>query len=85
LSQILLVKKEAEWWDMLLKVKGNNKNWLKTDFDRWVDEDEQDEAGPEGNFGGDGMPPGGMGGMGGMGGGGGGGMGGMGGMDLQQV
>lgn len=57
---------DEKWWDKLLKTPGNHKNWLKTDFDKWVDEDEQDEAPDMGNFGGDGMGMPGMGGPGGM-------------------
>jgi hypothetical protein len=47
-----LRKKELkeEFWPRLLK--DNKKvHFLKTDFDKWVDEDEQDEA-PEDDFGG---------------------------------
>ncbi|CAF0875803.1 unnamed protein product [Didymodactylos carnosus] len=77
--RILLKKKDASlpFWPRL--TKDNKKlHWLQTDFDHWVDENnEEDEEAPGGNnfddmFGG-GMP--GMGGMGGMPG-----MGGMGGM-----
>lgn len=40
----VLRKKEAqdEYWPRLTKEKAKY-NWLKTDFDKWVDEDEQDE------------------------------------------
>ncbi|ODN76135.1 hypothetical protein L202_06061 [Cryptococcus amylolentus CBS 6039] len=80
---LTLRKKEnkAEYWTRLTKEKPN-KNWIKTDFSKWVDEDEQDEAEePSGLDGSQGMggPPG-AGGMDfasmmqGMGGGGGGGM-----------
>jgi len=43
-----LVRKESgPYWERLLKEGG--KHWfLKADWDRWVDEDEQEEAG-EGN------------------------------------
>ncbi|KAL1407073.1 p23 chaperone protein wos2 [Vanrija albida] len=74
---LVLRKKElnAEYWPRLTKEKPN-RNWIKTDFSKWVDEDEQDEAAD--------VDVGGMGDMGGMGGMGGmeqmmGGMGGMGG------
>ncbi|KAI0536045.1 HSP20-like chaperone [Xylaria digitata] len=57
-----------EYWPRLLK-DAAKVQFLKTDFDKWVDEDEQNEAPEEdfSQFGGMGMP--GMGGMGGMGGG----------------
>ncbi|RXK36743.1 hypothetical protein M231_05978 [Tremella mesenterica] len=81
---VLVLRKKtpkAEYWPRLTKEKPN-KNWIKTDFSKWVDEDEQDAA-PEDLGGMDDMM-GGMGGMPGMGGMGGmpgmGGMGGMGGM-----
>ncbi|KAI2463208.1 HSP20-like chaperone [Annulohypoxylon bovei var. microspora] len=66
--ELKLRKKELndEYWPRLLK-ESKKVQFLKTDFDKWVDEDEQNEA-PEDDFsqfGGGGMP-GGMGGMGGM-------------------
>lgn len=93
---LVLRKKEAqeEFWPRLLKEKVKL-HYIKTDFDKWVDEDEQEEL-PEENddmanmmdMGGMGGMPG-MGGMGGMGGmpgmGGMGGMGGPGGPDLSQL
>jgi hypothetical protein len=71
--ELKLQKKELkeEYWPRLLKEQ-KRVHFLKTDFDKWVDEDEQNEA-PEDDFsqfggmGGGGMPD--MGGMGGMGGG----------------
>jgi len=41
--EMVLRKKEAkgEYWPRLLKEKAKV-HWLKTDFDKWVDEDEQD-------------------------------------------
>ncbi|KAK7203306.1 HSP20-like chaperone [Myxozyma melibiosi] len=44
-SFFLLRKKEAreEFWPRLLKDK-KKVHWLKTDFDKWVDEDEQEAA-----------------------------------------
>ena len=74
---VVLRKKEkkAEYWPRLTKEKVKNA-YLKTDFSKWVDEDEQDgEPVKDDDFGGmpgmGGMPPGmeGLGGMGGMGGG----------------
>ncbi|BEJ10946.1 hypothetical protein CspHIS471_0103680 [Cutaneotrichosporon sp. HIS471] len=73
---LVLRKKEpqAEYWPRLTKEKPN-RNWIKTDFSKWVDEDEQDGDEPDvGDMSGMGGMPG-MGGMGGMPG-----MGGMGGM-----
>jgi len=70
---------EETFWPRLLKDKALEKNQVKIDWNRYVDEDEEDEAGGfdmsamEGGMGMGGMP--GMGGMGGMPG-----MGGMGGM-----
>ena len=57
--ELVLRKKEKkeEFWPRLLK-DSKKMHFLKTDFDKWVDEDEQDEA-PEDDFGN-------MGGMGGM-------------------
>ncbi|KAG6045024.1 hypothetical protein E4U17_003545 [Claviceps sp. LM77 group G4] len=70
--EIKIQKKELkeEYWPRLLK-ESKKLHFLKTDFDKWVDEDEQNEA-PEDDFsqfggmGGAGGPA--MGGMGGMGG-----------------
>ncbi|KAI5298215.1 hypothetical protein KEM56_004238 [Ascosphaera pollenicola] len=72
---LVLRKKEAkeEYWPRLLKEK-KKVHFLKTDFDKWVDEDEQDEA-PEDDMSGFDMNA-----LQGMGGGMGGGMPGMGGM-----
>ncbi|KAF9478724.1 HSP20-like chaperone [Pholiota conissans] len=81
--------KQSEYWPRLTKEKVKNA-FLKTDFSKWVDEDEQADApedapedmDPMGGMGG--MP--GMGGMGGMPGMGGmGGMPGMGGMDIEKM
>jgi len=61
--EMVLRKKELkeEFWPRLLK-EAKKVHFLKTDFDKWVDEDEQDEA-PEDDLG----AMGGMGGMPGMG------------------
>ncbi|TDZ37945.1 Protein wos2 [Colletotrichum sidae] len=63
--ELKLQKKELkeEYWPRLLK-DSKKVHFLKTDFDKWVDEDEQEEAGEE-----DFSQFGGMGGMPGMGGG----------------
>ena len=67
--EMKLRKKELgeTYWPRLLK-EAKKVHFLKTDFDKWVDEDEQNEA-PEDDFGkfGGGGDMGGMGGMGGMG------------------
>lgn len=80
-------KDQEEFWPRLLKDKALEKNQVKIDWDRYVDEDEEDEAGGfdmsamEGGMGMGGMPGmGGMGGMPGMGG-----MGGAGGMDMEAL
>ncbi|CAK7218571.1 p23 chaperone protein wos2 [Sporothrix curviconia] len=69
--ELKLVKKELkeEYWPRLLK-DAKKVHFLKTDFDKWVDEDEQDEAPADdfSQFGGMGGGMGGMPGMGGMGG-----------------
>jgi hypothetical protein len=74
-----------EFWPRLLQDKALEKNQVKIDWDRYVDEDEEDEgfdtSALEGGMGMGGMPPGMMGGMPGMGG-----MGGMpGGMDMEAL
>ena len=89
--QMHIMKKESdeEFWPRLLKDKTKEKNQVKIDWDRYVDEDEEDggfdTSALDGGMGmGGGMP--GMGGMGGMGGMPGmGGMGGMGGMDMEAL
>lgn len=67
--ELKLHKKELkeEYWPRLLK-ESKKMHFLKTDFDKWVDEDEQNEA-PEEDFSQFGGGMGGMPGMGGMGGG----------------
>ncbi|KAF8203763.1 HSP20-like chaperone [Pholiota molesta] len=74
LSLVLLKKdKQSEYWPRLTKEKVKNA-FIKTDFSKWVDEDEQSEALDEtpdmdiGGAGGMGGMPGGMGGIPGMGG-----------------
>jgi len=73
-ANLIIAKKESgPFWPRLLKQAGKF-NWLKTDFNKWVDEDEADNEAPEDDGGMPGMPPGfdfnalnaGMGGMGGM-------------------
>ncbi|PKI84547.1 p23 chaperone protein wos2 [Malassezia vespertilionis] len=97
-SLYMLLRKQQskdEYWPRLTKEKVRLHN-VKTDFSKWVDEDEQDGEQPDDVGGMGGMPDmggmggmGGMPGMGGMGGmpgmGGAGGAGGMGGLDLQQL
>lgn len=85
--QMHIMKKESddEFWPRLLKDKTKEKNQVKIDWDRYVDEDEEDggfdTSALDGGMGMGGMPGmGGMGGMGGMPG-----MGGMGGMDMEAL
>jgi len=62
--ELVLRKKELkeEYWPRLLESK-QKMHFLKTNFDKWVDEDEQDEAGEDdyannfGGFGGEGGDP----------------------------
>jgi cytosolic prostaglandin-E synthase len=74
--------KDEEFWPRLLLDKAKEKNQVKIDWDRYVDQDEEeggfDMSNLEGGSGMGGMP--GMGGMGGMPG-----MGGMGGMDMEAL
>jgi len=67
--ELVLRKKKAEeeFWPRLLKEKAKV-HWLKTDFDKWVDEDEQDSNEDEDWMAKSGGMEGGMGGMGGEGG-----------------
>ncbi|OQD76442.1 hypothetical protein PENDEC_c004G06553 [Penicillium decumbens] len=63
--ELVLRKKElkSEYWPRLLK-EPKKYHFLKTDFDKWVDEDEQDEAAEDdyaNNFGGMGGDEGGLG------------------------
>ncbi|XP_004247428.2 uncharacterized protein OsI_027940 [Solanum lycopersicum] len=92
----ILQKAEPKWWTKLLRGDGKAPHYVKVDWDKWVDEDDEPDAGPGdmdmnsmdfskfgdmGGMGGDmASMMGGMGGMGGMMGGMGGMMGGMGGM-----
>ncbi|XP_012838378.1 PREDICTED: uncharacterized protein OsI_027940-like [Erythranthe guttata] len=39
----LVKKAESKWWSRLLKQGGKPPLFLKVDWDKWVDEDEQDE------------------------------------------
>jgi len=41
---MVLMKKEEKYWDRLLKEK-TKVHWLKTDFDKWRDEDDSDFEG----------------------------------------
>ncbi|RYR01669.1 hypothetical protein Ahy_B06g080538 isoform B [Arachis hypogaea] len=71
-------KAEEGWWKRLLRAEGKPPHYVKVDWDKWVDEDEEEGAGePDlggmdfSKFGGMGMgddPMGAMGAMGGMGG-----------------
>ncbi|KAM0067048.1 putative CS domain, HSP20-like chaperone [Helianthus debilis subsp. tardiflorus] len=44
----LVKKKESKWWNRLVKEEGRTPVFIKVDWNKWVDEDEQDEkAGPD--------------------------------------
>lgn len=38
----LVKKAEDNWWSRLIKQEGKSPTFLKADWDKWVDEDEQD-------------------------------------------
>ncbi|GKD87746.1 HSP20-like chaperone, partial [Tanacetum coccineum] len=38
----LIKKEESKWWNRLLKQEGKTPGFVKVDWDKWVDEDEQD-------------------------------------------
>ncbi|CAJ1953249.1 unnamed protein product [Sphenostylis stenocarpa] len=42
----LVKKAENKWWDRLLKQGGKSPVFLKVDWDKWVDEDEEQESQP---------------------------------------
>lgn len=69
---VIAKKEEGAHWPRLLKASGKTPPYIKADWDKWVDEDEEDEVADDG-LGGMDMSmlqqlQGGMGGMGGMGG-----------------
>lgn len=66
--EILLVKKTAERWNRLTSDKNAYKQQLHVDWDKWIDEDEENAPAKVDNDFGMGGMPGGMGGMPGMGG-----------------
>ena len=39
----VLIKKESGWWKRLLHGDGKAPPYLKADWDKWVDEDEENE------------------------------------------
>ncbi|KAI3513638.1 hypothetical protein L1887_20975 [Cichorium endivia] len=44
----IVKKEESKWWSRLLKEEGRTPTFIKVDWNKWVDEDEQDEqAGPD--------------------------------------
>ncbi|KAI7729815.1 hypothetical protein M8C21_003811 [Ambrosia artemisiifolia] len=44
----LVKKEESKWWSRLVKEEGRTPAFIKVDWNKWVDEDEQDEkAGPD--------------------------------------
>mmetsp|Transcript_18323 Transcript_18323/g.30782 ORF Transcript_18323/g.30782 Transcript_18323/m.30782 type:complete len:176 (+) Transcript_18323:233-760(+) len=47
-NTFLVIKKSEEGhWPRLLKAKGKTPNFLKLDFDKWVDEDDEEDEGNE--------------------------------------
>jgi hypothetical protein len=40
----VLVKSEKGWWKKLLKGEGKPPPYLKVDWDKWVDEDEENDV-----------------------------------------
>lgn len=42
---LLLVKEESKWWPRLLKATGKAPPYVKVDWDKWVDEDEENSSG----------------------------------------
>lgn len=42
---LLLVKAESKWWPRLLKAAGKAPPYVKVDWDKWVDEDEENGSG----------------------------------------
>ncbi|XP_071711905.1 co-chaperone protein p23-1-like [Rutidosis leptorrhynchoides] len=48
----LIKKEESKWWNRLLKQEGKTPAFVKVDWDKWVDEDEEEEkAGADMDFG----------------------------------
>jgi len=41
----LVKKEESKWWSRLVKQEGRTPVFIKVDWNKWVDEDEQDEKG----------------------------------------
>lgn len=67
--QFKLVKKEAKRWHRVSTADKKKLHWLKCDWNKWVDSDEEENSKMDmGDFDMDSMGFGGMGGMGGMGG-----------------
>ena len=42
-TSFMIVKAESKWWPRLLKASGRAPAFLKVDWDKWVDEDEEEE------------------------------------------
>ncbi|CAD5210540.1 unnamed protein product [Bursaphelenchus okinawaensis] len=42
--ELIIHKKEPQWWPRLLESK-DKVQWIKVDFNKWADEDDEDEAG----------------------------------------
>ena len=41
---LILVKEESVWWNRLLKAEGKPPAYVKVDWSKYVDEDEESEA-----------------------------------------
>lgn len=41
----IVKKEESKWWSRLLKQEGRTPTFIKVDWNKWVDEDEQDDKG----------------------------------------
>ena len=50
--EMVIGKVEANWWPRLLK-DNTKMPWIKIDFNKWVDEEDEEEDGDDFNFGGE--------------------------------
>lgn len=44
ITLVIAKKEEGPYWPRLLKATGKTPQYIKADWDKWVDEDEEDEA-----------------------------------------
>ena len=44
ITLVIAKKDEGPYWPRLLKASGKSPQYIKADWDKWVDEDEEDEA-----------------------------------------